>query len=264
MNLEPRIRARRARAIRSRKRRRAIVLLLPPTLILLTVATLLFLRSSVVSVSTMEISGGGATFDAQVRHALKPLLGTSLFRISQRLVDQSTATVSAVATATVTKSYPGTLKVHITLRRPVATVQIGVGEWGVIDDVGVVYLRTIHRPTYPLLCTITLSATGAACASTNASTLSDRVLLASLPNLLALTQRMLANPLTSGFTAVGLVGRSSTLAVVGPAGSVCEVGDLTELTAKLNLCGQLTATVAPGHQAVVNVVNPRLPSVEQL
>lgn len=83
--------------------------------------------------------------------------GTPLLRVSSSEVEARVAALPQVASAVVTRSWPNTLVVEVTLRAPVAAVAVPAGGFDVVDATGAV----IRRASAPVSGIPAVTATGA-------------------------------------------------------------------------------------------------------
>ncbi len=81
--------------------------------------------TSMFALRNLQISGGSAALDAQVREALAPELGVSLLRISGAGVDRIAATLPDVISLRFVRSFPDTLHVSVVPERPVLLLRRG-------------------------------------------------------------------------------------------------------------------------------------------
>jgi cell division protein FtsQ len=86
-------------------------------------------RTSFFAVRAIEVRGGSTRVAAQVRAALRPLVGTSLVRLDGGDVLRRVDALPAVVQADYDRAFPHTLRVEITTERPVAILRQGRTSW---------------------------------------------------------------------------------------------------------------------------------------
>lgn len=109
------------------------------------------LVSSWLGVRTVTVNGVVVTPQQQVtaKAAISP--GTPLARVDLAAVQARVDDIPTVAAATVTRSWPHTVVIRITERKPVAAVSRD-GGWWLMDATGVVYLAVPGRdPALPVV-----------------------------------------------------------------------------------------------------------------
>ncbi|MBA3366815.1 MAG: FtsQ-type POTRA domain-containing protein [Actinobacteria bacterium] len=77
----------------------------------------------------IEIEGARGANAAKVRAALAPLLGSSLVALEREKVESRLAAVPIVAGATYDRNFPHTLRVRVSIERPVAVLRRGSESW---------------------------------------------------------------------------------------------------------------------------------------
>jgi cell division protein FtsQ len=114
--------------------------------------------SSWLAASSVEISGDETITREQILEAADVDLGTPLMRLDIDAIQQRVAAMPAVAAVTVHRSWPHTVSIEVTERRPIAAVR-QQGSWWVMDGAGVVFRRTDGRePSLPAVQVRTTSA----------------------------------------------------------------------------------------------------------
>ncbi len=101
------------------------------------------LRSDVLAVQNVDVAGAGAVgvagvSAAQVRAAGDVTTGTPLVRVDLDAVSSGVERLPGVASASVVRQWPHTLRVDIVERSPVAAVEVE-GEWRALDATGAVF-----------------------------------------------------------------------------------------------------------------------------
>lgn len=81
------------------------------------------------AVRTLAISGGSPRVQAEVRKALGPELGQSLLAVSGGAVSQRARSIPDVVSVRFDRSFPHTLKVHVTPERAALLLRQGTTSW---------------------------------------------------------------------------------------------------------------------------------------
>ena len=135
-------------ALRRLRLRRVVRVSIVVLAIVLTVWALTF--SPLLGLQTQRISvagSDGSVSDKQVREVLAAYAGDSLLRLDTgRLSTQVSDKLVRVRRAQVTRAWPHGLRVHLTMRVPVATVQDSDG-YQVLDNEAVVLERVSEPPS---------------------------------------------------------------------------------------------------------------------
>lgn len=135
-------------ALRRLRLRRVVRVSIVVLAIVLTVWALTF--SPLLGLQTQRISvagSDGSVSDKQVREVLAAYAGDSLLRLDTgRLSTQVSDKLVRVRRAQVTRAWPHGLRVHLTMRVPVATVQDSEG-YQVLDNEAVVLERVPEPPS---------------------------------------------------------------------------------------------------------------------
>ena len=139
--------AARARAERSARRGRAGRRLLRGLVVLLPLAGLawVLLVSSWLAVDRVQVVGAGRLTSEQVQAAAAIDPGTPLARVDTGAVERRVGRLAPVATVTVSRSWPGTLRVAVTERVAAAGVMTPDGVT-LLDDRGVSFVTEKALP----------------------------------------------------------------------------------------------------------------------
>lgn len=139
--------AERAEAGRAARRARTLRRVARGLLLLVPVAVLawVLLASTWLAVDVVQVVGQQRLSPAEVRQAAAVVGGTPLARVDTGAVQRRVEALTPVASARVTRSWPGTLRVEVTERTPAAGV---VGPSGVrlVDGAGVVFAEAPALP----------------------------------------------------------------------------------------------------------------------
>jgi cell division protein FtsQ len=85
--------------------------------------------TSTFSVRTVEVDGASPALAAQVRHALRPLLGTSLIGLDGTELQRRVDALPDVVSTDYDRAFPHTLRVRIVAERAVAVLRTGKSAW---------------------------------------------------------------------------------------------------------------------------------------
>lgn len=85
--------------------------------------------TSLFAVQTVVVRGAAPAVRAQVRAALRPVVGTSLLGVDGSVVARRLAGVSWVSSSSFDRSFPHTLVVTVKPERPVAVLRRGADSW---------------------------------------------------------------------------------------------------------------------------------------
>ena len=131
--------------------RRVAVLTGLAAVVAIAVLAWLVLFSSVYSAKNIEVSGVEQLTVEQVREAADVPQDTPMLRLPLQDVAARVEALDEVATATVERQWPDTIKIVVTERRPVAAVKTSDG-FGLVGSDGEVYTVVRSEPTdLPLL-----------------------------------------------------------------------------------------------------------------
>ncbi len=85
--------------------------------------------TSAFAVRRIEVEGATPALATQVRHALQPLLGTSLVRIDGTALERRVDLLPAVVRTDYDRAFPHTLRVRVVAERSVAVLRTGKTSW---------------------------------------------------------------------------------------------------------------------------------------
>ena len=102
------------------------------------------LETSIFAVSRVEVVGGSARAQAEVRAALAGEIGRSLLKVGGGEIDRRIATSPDVNSVSFDRAFPHTLRVVVRSERPVLMLRRGAGAW-VVSARGRV-LREVSNP----------------------------------------------------------------------------------------------------------------------
>ena len=140
----PRIRARRIEVRRDEGRRRRVRLAVAVAVLALIGLAVAVVRSPVLDVDEVQVAGSLRTTPAEVRKAAAIRQGSAMIDVDTSGVARRVEARPWVADATVHRSWPSTVEVRVTERRPVAQARSGAG-WSVLDRTGRVLTQLDQR-----------------------------------------------------------------------------------------------------------------------
>jgi len=111
------------------------------------------LGTSLLAVRTVEVTGSTIVSADQVRATAEVTLGTPLARIDTVAVAERVKALPSVFDADVSRSWPSTLVIAVTERRPVAAVHV-TGGFEVMDGSGVLFETVAAPPSGAVLLTV--------------------------------------------------------------------------------------------------------------
>ena len=236
----------RQQALRRLRLRRVATAAIVVLVVVLATWALLF--SPLLGLQSQRISvvgSDGSVSDKQVRDVLAPYTGDSLLRLDTgRLSTQVSDKLVRVRQAQVTRSWPRGLRVQLTMRVPVATVQ-GADGYQVLDNEAVVLERVAEAPSG--LVTIVPDKTDGASGS---QTISAKQVAAVTQVVGSLTPQTLAQVASGSATEAGQV----TLTMSNGASVVW--GDTQDNELKARVLATLMTTSA----SIYDVSSPHRPT----
>jgi cell division protein FtsQ len=135
--IDPRIRARRVQVTREAGRRRLRRILIALALVAVAAAALGIVVSPLVDVDRVAVVGGGDRA-AEIRAAAAVHAGAPLLLVDTGAVEDRVEGLSWIADARVSRDLPGTLRIVVRLRPPVAFAARPDGRVAVVDPSGTV------------------------------------------------------------------------------------------------------------------------------
>ena len=107
--------------------------------------------STVLGVRTVDVQGAHDVPSAQVVAAAHVAPGTPLARADLGAIQARVEAIPAIASASVSRSWPHTIVVHVTERQPIAVVHQD-GAWWVMDKDAVLFAKVATRsPDQPIV-----------------------------------------------------------------------------------------------------------------
>jgi cell division protein FtsQ len=134
--IDPRMRARRVAVRRGEGRRRLRRLLALVAVAVMCALAYLATRSPLLDVDQVRARGLVHTTEAELVAASGIEDGVAMTDVDAGRAEDSIAALPWVDTARVERDWPGTIEIHVTERRPSATVLGAAGEWFLVDDTG--------------------------------------------------------------------------------------------------------------------------------
>jgi cell division protein FtsQ len=122
-------------------------------------------ESSMFAVRSLRVEGAPPHVTAQVTAALQPLLGSSLLKIGPADVQRQLGGLTTVASASIDRDFPHTLRIHVVAERPLAVLRQGASAWVVSADGRVI--RALDHPSLSALPRIWLSRDASVSAGTS-------------------------------------------------------------------------------------------------
>jgi cell division protein FtsQ len=119
-------------------------------------AYLIARETSIFALQRIEVEGAPPALSAQIRTALEPLEGGSLVSFSSSAANRQLADLPQIARVSFDRDFPHTLKVTVTVEKPVAVLRKAAEAW-LVSGSGRV-LQALRPGSYPPLPRIWLAA----------------------------------------------------------------------------------------------------------
>jgi cell division protein FtsQ len=123
--VDPRLQARRVEVARGQGRRRLRWVVLGVLVVVLIVGAFALVRSPALDVDRIEVRGAARTEQAEAREASGIALGSALVSLDAPAAERRLEAIPWVERATVSRSWPGTVRIALVERTPVAVVGTG-------------------------------------------------------------------------------------------------------------------------------------------
>lgn len=238
----PRIRARRVEVARTAGRRRLRRLNVLLAVVCAVVWGLVVLRSPLFDVDRVQVVGAGRTAEAEAAAASGIRTGDPLVGVDLAGAESALAALPWVEEARVSRLWPGTVRVVLTERTPLAT-QAHAGGWAVVDASGRVLEVVPEAPDLLVLEGLAEVAPGARLPE------ADRAVLRTLSRLPDGVRAEV------GGAGSGPDGQQITLA----GGELVVLGDGSDLAAKLAAAEAVAADAGPEDGCRIDVRVPTAP-----
>jgi cell division protein FtsQ len=134
--IDPRMRARRVEVKRGEGRRRLHRLVFVAVVAALAGLAFLVTRSPLLDVDDLRAHGAEHTSIDDLRAASGIAAGDPMTGVDLSGAEAAIAALPWVDTVRVERDWPGTIEIHVTERRPAATLAGPTGEWFLVDDTG--------------------------------------------------------------------------------------------------------------------------------
>src|SRR5262245_40922329 len=191
-------------------------------------------QTSMFAVRSLQVEGAPPRVTAQVTAALRPLLGSSLLRIGPADVQRHLGGLPTVASASIDRDFPHTLRVHVVAERPLAVLRQGASAWVVSADGRVI--RALDHPSLSALPRIWLSRDASVSAG---ASLGDNAGLAAVAALRAVQARPIGARVRDVKTG------ESELTLVLRSGLELRLGDTSNLRFKLAVARKILSQLQP-------------------
>lgn len=246
-SMDPRIRQRRIAVRRGQGRRRLHLLVSGLGVVATGAALAAVLHSPLLAVRTVQVTGAAHVTRAQVLAAARLGPATPMIDVNAGAAQASLRRLPWVATASVSRHWPATIRVRLTERVPVAEGPADGGGWAALDRSGRVLAVSASR--WPGLVTLggirPLGRPGTAVAA-------DRPALA--------VAAALSPAVRAEVSSVSLMAGGNVELALVPQGTV-ELGSTSQLPAKLASLSAVLAQVDLSNVAVIDVEVPQAPTL---
>jgi len=138
MSIDPKIRARRVAVKRAEGRRRLRYLLILLVLVALVAAGWMATRSALLDVDRFEVNGLSVHSQGDVLAELNVEIGTPLLDVDLGAIDTRVEALPWVKEARTARQWPGTLRIDVVERVPMALIPSRPGYYALVDESGVV------------------------------------------------------------------------------------------------------------------------------
>lgn len=145
---DPRIEARRREVARHEGRKRLKLLIALSCITMLCIGSLVALQSSWLDINEVVVVGGEQTPHEQIRSASGIVIGTPLVDLDMAASAEAMEALPWVATATVSRTWDGTVTAEITERVPAVVLPSVDGGFMLIDAAGRQLGPSEHRPEW--------------------------------------------------------------------------------------------------------------------
>ena len=140
--VDPRFEARRAAVERDGRRRRRLQLVLVVAAVVAALGFYGITRSALLDVDHVRVVGAPITGSPSVVDASGIVARSQLFDLDAANVERRLERLPWVRSARVARAWPGTVRISIVERRPVAGVEAAGGGWFLVDDAGRLLARS--------------------------------------------------------------------------------------------------------------------------
>jgi cell division protein FtsQ len=123
--VDPRLQARRVEVARGQGRRRLRWILLGVVVVALVVGAFALTRSPALDVDQVEVRGASRTERAEAREASGIALGSPMVSLDASAAERRLEAIPWVERATVSRAWPGTVRIRLVERTPIAIVGAG-------------------------------------------------------------------------------------------------------------------------------------------
>ena len=105
-------------------------------------------QTAVFAIRTVEVNGAPPALERKLRSALTPLEGRSLLALDAQEIERRLGKLPAIGSASYDRSFPHTLRVTVSVERPVAVLRSGPRAWLLSARAKV--LQPLPRPLHEL------------------------------------------------------------------------------------------------------------------
>ncbi len=143
--MDPKIQERRIEILRAKGRRRLRVVLLIASLILLAIGGVVITKSSLLDVDEIVIKGADTELETIIRNQTNSIISKPLLEVNSSSAVERIEKIPKVKTVKISKSFNGTLTIHVTTRMPVIAMN-DQDSWILLDDEGRALKRMLELP----------------------------------------------------------------------------------------------------------------------
>lgn len=146
VQVDPRIRRRRVEITRAEGRRRLRLLAALTAMVVLVAGAWGLTRSPLLDLDSVRITGSTRTLDRTVVATSGLRTGQAMVDIDENAAARRLSKLPWVASATVTRHWPGAVTIAIVERAPAVAVEAGAGRWALVDENARVLDIVAERP----------------------------------------------------------------------------------------------------------------------
>jgi len=242
VRIDPRLRARRIAVRRAEGRRRLRFVLMGAGLVTIAAAAWAISRSPLLDLDNVRVDGIGTASAATIRETVRSPRGTPLMDLDLRSIEAEVAALPWVETVDARREWPGTLRLDVVERVPVAALPTGGGSFVLLDTQGVAMATAAGTSSLPVIASMATGQLGS-------------VQPAGIPALAVVAE--LTDDLVSWVDTITISGTAPDvrlgLDLVG--GAVVDLGDEHLLSDKI---GALRAVLAGADLSCVDLIDVRV------
>jgi len=151
VRIDPRLRARRIAVRRAEGRRRLRFVLVGASLVTVAVFAWAISRSALLDLDHVRVEGIGTVSAASIRETIRSPRGTPLMDLDLQTIEAEVAALPWVESVDASREWPGTLRLDVVERVPVAAIPDGDDSFVLLDAQGVAMATAAGTPSLPVI-----------------------------------------------------------------------------------------------------------------